>query len=128
MQGARGNFKGGFTEKDYDIIDALAKIATEHQTDVPTIALAYVFAKDGISSTIIGARTLEHLESNLKAVDIRLTPEQIKELDQVSKPVLNFPADFNMNNSPNFSGAGVTVNGRKTERPGNFPRKDDLKY
>jgi len=128
MQGARGNFKGGFTEKDYDIIDTLIRISAEHQTDVPTVALAYVFAKDGISSTIIGARTLEHLESNLKALDIQLSAEQIRELDQVSRPALNFPADFNNNNSPNFSGAGVTVNGRETVRPGNFPGKDDPVY
>jgi len=73
--------------------------------------LAWLQNKPGVSSTIIGARTIEHLESNLKALDVKLTPEQVAALDAVSKPVLNFPADFNKNNSPNYSHAGATVNG-----------------
>lgn len=128
IEGFSGNYKSNFTEKDFDIIDTLSAIASEHQTDVSTIALAYVFAKEGITSTIIGARTLEHLEGNLKALEIQLSAEQIQRLNEVSKPVLNFPADFNNNLSPNFSGAGVTINGRETVRPGNFPGKDETAY
>ena len=106
MQGRRGALVGQLTDKDYDIIDELQKIALE-QTDVAAIALAWVQSKPGVSSTIIGARTMEHLESNLKALEINLTSDQIKALDAVSKPVLNFPADI----SPSYSHAGSTVNG-----------------
>jgi len=111
LQGTRGAIVGQLSDKDYDIIDELQKIAAEHETDVATIALAWLQNKPGVSSTIIGARTIEHLESNLKALDVKLTPEQVAALDAVSKPVLNFPADFNKNNSPNYSHAGATVNG-----------------
>lgn len=63
-----------------------------------------------MSSTIIGASTLEQLDANLKALDLTLTPEQIASLNEVSKPALNFPADF-LTHSPSFSHAGAMVNG-----------------
>src|SRR5271170_7584781 len=62
MQGRRGSFLGDFTEKQYDIIDAVAKVAAERHTDSSTVALAWLKAQPGVSSTIIGARTLEQLE------------------------------------------------------------------
>lgn len=111
MQGVRGAIVGQLSDKDYDVIDELQKIAAEHQTDVATIALAWVVNEPGVSSTIIGARTMEQLESNLKALDVKLTPEQVEALDKASKPVLNFPADFNKEQSPNYAHAGATVNG-----------------
>ncbi len=111
LQGTRGAIVGQLSDKDYDIIDELQKIAAEHETDVATIALAWVQSKPGVSSTIIGARTMEHLESNLKALDVKLTPEQVEALDAASKPILNFPADMNRDLSPNYAHAGATVNG-----------------
>jgi aryl-alcohol dehydrogenase-like predicted oxidoreductase len=121
MQGFRGSFVGEFSDKDYDIIDELQKIAAEHDTDVATIALAWVQHKPGINSTIIGARTIEHLESNLKALDVKLTHKQIEILDAVSKPILNFPADFNRDHSPNYAHAGATVNGVPSKNFFNLP-------
>ena len=57
-------------------------------------ALAWVSQRPGVASTIIGARTMEQLEDNLGALEVKLTAEQIKALDEVSKPKLNFPHDF----------------------------------
>ena len=121
MQGVRGSIVGDLTDKDYNIIDVLQKIAAEQNTDVATIALAWVISKPGVSSTIIGARTMKHLESNLKALDVILTPEQVEALDAVSTPVLNFPADFNKNLSPNYAHAGATVNGVPSKDFFNLP-------
>ena len=110
MPGLRGARIGDLTEKQYDIIDAVGKIAAECNTDSSTVALAWLKAQSAVSSTIIGARTLEQLDANLKALDLTLTSEQIASLNNVSKPVLNFPADF-LTHSPNYSHAGATVNG-----------------
>ena len=128
MQGRRGALVGPLSDKEYDIIDALEKIAAEHRTNVPTIALAWVQNKPGVSSTIIGARTLEHLESNLKSLDVILTPEQVKTLDSISKPILNFPADFNRDISPNLAHAGATVNGLPSKNVLNLPTDDANRY
>jgi hypothetical protein len=67
---------------------------------------------------------MDHLEANLQALEIQLTPEQIATLDVVSKPVLNFPAEFNTNLSPNFEHAGATVNGAPSKLGGNVPLSD----
>jgi aryl-alcohol dehydrogenase-like predicted oxidoreductase len=110
MQGARAAFIGELTERQYDVIDAVVKIATECNRDASTVALAWLKTQPGVSSVIIGARTMKQLDANLKALDLTLTPEQIASLNSVSKPVLNFPADF-LAQSPSLAHAGATVNG-----------------
>jgi diketogulonate reductase-like aldo/keto reductase len=40
----------------------------------------------------LSARTQAQLEDNLKALDVRLTPEQVAKLDALDAPTLNFPA------------------------------------
>ncbi len=49
----------------------------------------------GVTSTILGARRIDPLQANLAALDLKLTDAQIAALDAVSKPAINFPADFN---------------------------------
>jgi aryl-alcohol dehydrogenase-like predicted oxidoreductase len=85
------------------------KVAAELHTDMPRVALSWVQNRPAVTSTIIGARTMEHLEANLKALEFRLPPEQTALLEAASKPKLNFPAEFNSNLSPNFPHAGATV-------------------
>ncbi|GAB3638239.1 hypothetical protein GCM10027422_38290 [Hymenobacter arcticus] len=128
MQGVRGSIVGQLTDKEYEVIEALQKVAAEHQTDAAAIALAWVQHKPGISSTIIGARTLAHLEANLKALDVKLTPEQVAALDAVSKPILNFPADFNKNQSPSYAHAGATVNGVPSQDFFNVPTDNSKRW
>jgi aryl-alcohol dehydrogenase-like predicted oxidoreductase len=124
MQGYRGTFVGDLSDRQLDIIDVAQQVAAEVGSDVPTVALAWVQSRPGVASTVLGARTIEHLVANLKALDLRLTPGQIGKLDAVSKPTLNFPADFNTNLSPNFAHAGTTVNGVPSKLVGNVPKTD----
>jgi hypothetical protein len=71
---------------------------------------------------------MEHLEANLKALEIPLTPEQIAALDTASKPVLNFPAEPNATLSPNFEHAGATVNGVQSKLGSNVPTNEVDRY
>ncbi|HEY7361701.1 MAG TPA: aldo/keto reductase [Streptosporangiaceae bacterium] len=50
------------------------------------IALAWVTGRPAVSSTILGARNTEQLEGNLRAADLRLTPQETADLDAVSDP------------------------------------------
>ena len=63
-----------------------------------------------MTSTIIGARTVQQLEDNLGGVDVHLAPEHLTALEEVSRPKLNFPYDF-VRNSGAFGHGGATVNG-----------------
>ena len=128
IPGYRGTFVGQLGEQRYDIIDAAQTVAKELNTEVATVALAWVQSRPGVAATVIGARTMEHLEANLKALEIKLSSEQIAALDAASKPVLNFPADFNANLSPNFAQAGTTVNGVPSKLVANVPKDDTQRW
>jgi aryl-alcohol dehydrogenase-like predicted oxidoreductase len=91
----RGGFvTRAFTEQAFNVLDVLTTVAREAGTTVARTALAWVVQRPGITSTIIGARTMDQLEDNLGALEVKLTAEQIKALDEVSQPKLNFPHDF----------------------------------
>ena len=127
MQGPRGARAGDFTDKQYDIIEAVGKVAAECNASSSTVALAWLKSRPGVTSTIIGARTLEQLDANLRALDVTLTPDQIAALDSASKPVLNFPADF-LTHSPSYSHAGATVNGVPSQQTFLVPTDDSARW
>src|SRR6202171_4564554 len=54
------------TEKTYAIVDELGIIAKAHESTVARVALAWVQAQPGVTSTLIGARRLAQLEDHLK--------------------------------------------------------------
>jgi aryl-alcohol dehydrogenase-like predicted oxidoreductase len=56
------------------------------------VALAWVLAQSGITSVIVGARTLEQLDDNLAAADLVLEPDEITRLDAATAPVPIYPA------------------------------------
>jgi aryl-alcohol dehydrogenase-like predicted oxidoreductase len=84
MQGLRATRGGAFSDKQYDIIDAVVSVAEECQENPAAVALAWVRAQQGVTSTIIGVSTLAQLEANLQALDLTLTHEQIDRLNGVA--------------------------------------------
>ncbi len=80
------------TERTWDVIDAVQSIAEARGISMAEVALAWVTNQPGVTSTILGARTLEQLEMNLAAADLRLTPEETTRLEEVSRtPVGDYP-------------------------------------
>jgi aryl-alcohol dehydrogenase-like predicted oxidoreductase len=78
-------------ERTWRILDVLRPIAKAHDTGVATVALAWVLAKPFVTSVIIGAKSSEQLKQNLAAADVQLTPEEIKQLDEVSALPPEYP-------------------------------------
>jgi len=78
-------------EKGFAVLDVLSGIAAEHGASIPQVALAWLLTKPIVTSVIIGARRLAQLDDNLKAVDVVLTPENLKALDDVSKLTMEYP-------------------------------------
>jgi aryl-alcohol dehydrogenase-like predicted oxidoreductase len=97
-------------ERTYAIVDVVLQVARDLGATPAHVALAWVAGRPGVASTIIGARTIEQLEDNLGALEVRLSPEQVKALDDVSRPTLGFPAAF-LENAGMFMHGGLTVNG-----------------
>jgi aryl-alcohol dehydrogenase-like predicted oxidoreductase len=108
---SRGYIADAFlSEKTYAIVDELHVIAKAHESTVARVALAWVQAQPGVTSTIIGARRLAQLEDNLKALDVKLSAEELGRLDALTKPTFGFP----QNMQPWFSAfhnGGTSVNG-----------------
>jgi aryl-alcohol dehydrogenase-like predicted oxidoreductase len=97
-------------DNTYSVIDALVQVAQEAGSTPARVALHWVQSRPGVTSTIIGARTMEQLEDNLAALDLQLKPEQIARLDELTTPKLNFPFQF-VKNAAAFSSSGTNING-----------------
>jgi aryl-alcohol dehydrogenase-like predicted oxidoreductase len=82
------------TARNYDILDVAQAIAGEHERPVSQVALAWLLGRPGVTSPIIGARSLEQLQQNLGALDVVLSAEQRAKLDDASKIVLGHPYNF----------------------------------
>ena len=78
-------------EKAYDVIDVMAVIAKQHDVSVATVALNWVIKQPGITSTILGAKTMDQLKDNLKAVTLELTDEDLKQLEEASALTSEYP-------------------------------------
>jgi len=78
-------------EKAYDIIDVIAEIGKQHDVSAAQIALAWVRLQKGITSTIIGAKTVEQLNDNIKSINIQLSADELKTIDEISALPKEYP-------------------------------------
>jgi aryl-alcohol dehydrogenase (NADP+) len=108
---ARAAYLGGPTDAEFEVIDSVAAIADELETTSAAVALAWLLARSQTVVPIIGARRLEHLEANLAGLDVRLTPDHLRVLDEVSVPTLSYPAKMNGDTRTMLQFAGATVDG-----------------
>ncbi len=92
-EGRRANFDFPPIDKEKadKIVVAMRPIAKAHGVSVARVALAWVRSKPFVTSTIIGAKTLEQLNDNLEAVTLTLTPDEIATLDDVSADRAQYP-------------------------------------
>ena len=115
------------TERARAVIEVLIKVAQDLNTTPARVALAWVQSRPGVTSTIIGARTLAQLEDNLSALELTLPPEQVAALDQVSKPSLNFPTEY-LIRLETFARGGMTLNGETFPEQPLLPASDEQRY
>ena len=70
----------------FDAVDALQKLATEKGVPLSQFALAWTAQQPGITSPIIGPRTLEQLEDHLKSLEVTITDEERTRIDAIVPP------------------------------------------
>lgn len=75
----------------FSVVEVLLEIARAWDATAAQVALAYLLRKPGVTSLIVGARTTEQLEANLRAADLVLDDESFSKLDAVSRPRLLYP-------------------------------------
>ena len=86
-----GQFVPFDVERGYAIIEVLQQIAQQHNASPARVALAWTMSQPAISSVIIAARSLTHLEDNILAADLKLTPEEQQAIHTVSDPGTPYP-------------------------------------
>ena len=78
-------------ERTWKILDVIAPIAKAHDCSAARISLAWLLTKPFVTSVIIGAKSPDQLTDNLAAVDVKLTEDELKQLDEVSKLPPEYP-------------------------------------
>jgi aryl-alcohol dehydrogenase-like predicted oxidoreductase len=78
-------------QRTWDVLAVLEQVARERGTSQAQVALAWLHDRPGVTSVVLGARTVEQLMQCLGAVDLHLSAEETEALDTVSDPG---PADY----------------------------------
>jgi aryl-alcohol dehydrogenase-like predicted oxidoreductase len=78
-------------EQGFDVVDALDDVAKARGVSVPQVALNWLLRRPGVTSVVVGARTLDQLADNLVAASWELTPDEVRRLDEVSARPLPYP-------------------------------------
>jgi aryl-alcohol dehydrogenase-like predicted oxidoreductase len=85
---------GALSERGLAIADVVKKVAAEIGVSPSQAALAWTLVNPGVTSPIVGARTLAQLEDNLGALDVQFTEGQLAALGEASAIDLGFPHDM----------------------------------
>jgi myo-inositol catabolism protein IolS len=75
-------------EKERPLIELMDRISQERGMEMSQLAIAWLLNKQGVTSAIVGTQNVKHLMSNVKAVDINLSAEDMTRLDDLSAKVL----------------------------------------
>ncbi len=81
-------------DRTWNLLSVVGRVAERHRTTHAAVALAWLLVRPEVSTIIVGARTPDQLEQNLKALDVRLEPSDLKELDEASRPDWGYPYGF----------------------------------
>jgi aryl-alcohol dehydrogenase-like predicted oxidoreductase len=106
LRGEQGRIKpqsNRLNDRSTNITKAVVTIADELGISPGNVALKWTMQQGFSSIPVVGATKVSQLEDNLKTIDVHLSTEHLKKLDEVSVIQLGFPGDF-------FKEEGVTTN------------------
>jgi len=98
-QGARlevwkESWAGTATEQNWRTLEAVRAVAQRHDNTPAAVSIAWLLAKPEVSSVIVGARNQQQLDDNLRALAVKLTADDLRELEEVSRPAWGYPYNF----------------------------------
>jgi len=93
--GARFDMSTPANQRKLDVVEELAQLAEKSGMTMIELALAWAVNHPGVTSAIIGPRTMEQLESQLPAVDVTLDTEILDRIDELVPPGVTLNPDDN---------------------------------
>jgi len=97
-------------ERGFTILDAVTAIAEQRGVPVAHVALAWLHAQPQVQMILTGPSSIAQLEQNAGAAALTLDDAELARLDEVSRPLLPYPADFARRSQSSVSG-GTRING-----------------
>jgi aryl-alcohol dehydrogenase-like predicted oxidoreductase len=86
-----GQFVPFDREMGYRVVDALKEVASRRGASPARVAIAWLLGRRAVSSVIVAARRTEQLEDNIRAVELQLSDEDVRQLDAASDPGIPYP-------------------------------------
>lgn len=71
---------------DFTVVERVTEVAAKRGVSNSQVALAWILAQPGVTSPIIGATKMQHLDESLAAVDLKLTDEELQSLGDPYQP------------------------------------------
>lgn len=90
----QGRNFGPPSDKHVAISKKLEAVANSKNTQITSIALAYVRHKYPFVYPIVGGRKIEHLKGNIEALGLALTDEEVEDIDSAVPFEVGFPMNF----------------------------------
>ena len=75
-----------YRDEDFAVVDRLTEVASKRGVSNAQVAYAWILAQPGVTAPIIGASKLQHLDDALKAVELKLEPEELAALGEPYRP------------------------------------------
>ena len=73
-------------ERRLDVVERLVPLAAEAGLTMSHLAMAFTIAHPGVTSALIGVRTMEHLDDLLTGLDVTLTDDILDRIDEIVPP------------------------------------------
>jgi len=99
-------------QRKLDIVEELAQLAEQTGLTLIELAIAFVINHPGVTSAIVGPRTMEQLESYLPAADVTLSTDVLDRIDKIVAPGLTVNPDDN-----SYGAHELTAQARRRTRP-----------
>jgi aryl-alcohol dehydrogenase-like predicted oxidoreductase len=80
----RPTFKTWDTERNWGVQEKLAAFAESRGWKLPQMAVAWLLTRPMLCTVIAGADAVEHIETNVQALDVHFTPEDLEEIDRIT--------------------------------------------
>tara|TARA_R110002033_G_scaffold39943_1_gene80047 strand:- start:478 stop:1560 length:1083 start_codon:yes stop_codon:yes gene_type:complete len=106
-----GNSK--FTDKNWKILSVLKQVSTQLDRPVAQTALAWTLTKPEVTSTLVGATSVKQMASNIAALDVEFSVDQLKLLNEVSGLTSEFSDLMGSSGIRNMVFGGFDVKGWK---------------
>jgi len=90
-----------------DVVEQVAKVAADAGLTMIQLALGFVTAHPGVTSAIIGPRTMDHLQSQLAAADTVLSADVLDAIDKIVAPGVDLSPEEKIDARPSITDASL---------------------